>query len=812
MKITIRNIWRQKGYSFINIAGLAIGIACFVLILLFIQDELSYDSYHEKADRIYRLERQGFFNGQDYRTFITAHPTAPAIVADYPEVEAGVRIWDVDLNVRNWNNQFIEETIFFTDQELFDVFDFGLTSGDRLSALTEPNSIVITESMANKYFNGIDVIGKPLKVQWEDSEIVFNVTGILKPMPANSHFHAEFLASYSTLRPLMGERLDVWVSNSISTYLMLRPEADPEQLTAKFPDMVTKYMGDVVRSLLGPEADVTSIFQFTLRPLTEIHLHSDLQFEIEPSGSIATVITFTAIALFMILIAVINFMNLATARSARRAREVGIRKVVGANRKQLIGQFLGESLILTYFAALVALLIVWLTLPSFNAFTLKELSIGWSSNLYFYPGLFLLATVVGFLSGTYPAFFLSSYRPVKVLKGGTVSVRGRRTSRLRQGLVILQFAISIALIFSTLAVSRQLSYFQKKDLGFNKERVVVIPIRDNTIQDRIETVKSELLKQPQVISAGASSRVPGSHGFSDTVFRGEGSPEGDMVVITIITVDQDFLPGLEVDILAGRNFSREFPSDWEDAVIINELAAEKLGWKSADEAVGKIIYSIEEVDPPTYSEKKVVGVTSSFHIKSLHHDLEPLLMHTGHVYGNLEFLSVRISGDDISGTLAFMKEKWAEFSPGFPFDYFFLDENFENQYAAEIRMRTIFQYFTILTIFIACLGLLGLASFATEQRTKEIGIRKTLGASVTGITALLGREFVILVLLANLIALPTGHYLISRWLENFAYQADIGAAIYFAAALIALVIAVLTVSFQAVKAANANPVNALKYE
>ncbi len=501
-------------------------------------------------------------------------------------------------------------------------------------------------------------------------------------------------------------------------------------------------------------------------------------------------------------------MNLATARSARRAREVGIRKVVGANRKQLIGQFLGESLLLTYVATVLALLIVWLALPSYNAFTLKNLTIGWSV----YPGLLLIATIIGLTAGIYPAFFLSSYRPVKVLKGGAVSTQGKRTSRLRQALVILQFAISIALVFSTLVVSGQLSYLQKMDLGFNKEQVVVIPIRDNTLQDRLETVKTELRQHPQIRSAGGSSRIPGSRGFSDTVFRGEDSPEGEMSAITLMTVDQDFLPGLEIDLLAGRNFSRDFPSDWENAVILNQHAAERFGWKSADEAVGKTVYSIEEIDPPTYSEKKVIGVTPSFHIKSLHHELEPLLMHTGHVYGSLDFLTIRISTDDVPGTLTFLQDKWAKFSPGFPFDYFFLDENFDSQYQAEMRMRTIFRYFTVLTIFIACLGLLGLASFATEQRTKEIGIRKTLGASVSGITALLGREFVILVLLANLIALPVGWYLMSRWLENFAYQVSIGPLTYLAAALIALMIAVATVTFQAVKAATANPVDALKYE
>ena len=571
-------------------------------------------------------------------------------------------------------------------------------------------------------------------------------------------------------------------------------------------------MGAIIKKLLGPDADVNQIFHLVLRPVTDIHLYSDLQFELEPGGSISTIYIFLAIAVFMLLIAAINFMNLATARSARRAREVGIRKVVGANRKRLIFQFLGESLILAYLAAILSLIMVALVLPTYNAFALKNLSIAFGANQLFYPAVFGLVTLVGLLAGIYPAFFLSAYRPVQVLKGGIISAGGKRTSRLRQGLVILQFAISIALILSTMIVSRQLDYLQEKHLGFTKEQVVTINIQDNSLVDKTEIIKTELLQDPHVISVAASSRIPGNRGFSDTVFRGQDSPEEEMKAITLFTIDQDFLPTMEINLLAGRNFSKDFPSDWETGIILNEKAIHEFGWSTPKEAIGKIVYSLEEIEPPTYLNNQVVGVVDNFHFKSLHREIEPLLLHTGQIYGDLKYLSVRISTVDVMGTLEFLKDKWYAFSPNYPFDYFFLDDHFGRQYEAERRMQTLFRYFTFLTIFIACLGLLGLASFATEQRTKEIGIRKTLGASVSGIAVLLCREFIILVLLANLFALPVGWYLMSRWLENFAYKTPSGLGIYLLAGLLAVAIALITVIFQAGKAALANPVKALKYE
>ncbi len=812
LKIAWRNILRDKGYSLINIFGLAIGITCFVLIMLFVADEMSYDRYHAKADRIYRLEREGVFNGLEFRTHYTAHPMGPALESDYPEIIASTRINKQAMLLKSQNNSFVEEYLYITDQNLFDVFDFHLEDGDPITALKEPNTVVISEEKAIKFFGHREVIGKTLTAQWGDTEIIFEITGVMEKMPANSHFHADFFVSYSTLNSILGQSLEIWLNNNISTYALLADGSLPEDLYSKFPAFIEKYMGAQIRQFIGPEIDVNQIFHFILRPMTEIHLYSDLQGEMEPPGSIATVYTFLAIAVFMLLIACINFMNLATARSARRAREVGIRKMVGANRKRLVVQFLGESLLLAYLATAISLAIIILVLPSYNAFTLKELSIHPVDNPLVLPTLLLVATVVGLLAGIYPAFFLSAYRPVEVLKGTSATAHGSRSALLRRILVTLQFAISIVLIISTLVVTKQMRYLENKKLGFTTKQMLVIEVQDDNSPETVQKMKNQFALVPGIESIGASNRVPGGGMFGDTMFRGEDSPEGDMKDITVLMIDEDFIPTLDIQLLAGRNFSREFSSDWETGIILNELAAKEFGWNTPEEAVGKTVYSILEVDPPTYLPNKVVGIVDNFHFKSLHQKLEPLLIHTGQIWGGLNYLTLQIPTSDIASTLKELRTTWQKLSPDYPFEYFFLDDNFNQLYQVEQRMQTIFRYFTLLTIFIACLGLLGLASYAAEQRTKEIGIRKTLGASVISLTVLMSREFITLVGLSALAALPAGWYLMNKWLENFAYRTEIGPVVLIAAAILAVVIAIFTVSFQAIKAALANPVKALKYE
>ena len=808
--VAVRNLLKYKGYSFINILGLAIGMACCILILLFVQDELSYDQYHEKAEQIYRLERIGIFQGMDYHTPVTAHPYGPTMVADFPEIRQKVRLWVVDLNVRDSNMQFSEEEVYFADANLFDVFSFKLKLGDPAAALQTPSSIVITEAMAERYLGEKAPLGQTLNLTWGDSLMAFKVTGILEDIPHNSHFHTDFFASYSSLDILLAEQMNIWLSNGIITYLLLNEGTDLAALEAKFPPFVEKYMGKQVRQFLGPEADITAMIKLKLFPMLDIHLHSDLEHELEANGSITTVYIFFAIAFLILVIAAINFMNLSTARSARRAKEVGLRKVVGAERKFLVMQFLGESVLISLIALALGVLLAELALPAYNAFTLKTLSISYMDNpqgVLVFAGLVLLVGVVG---GLYPAFFLSAFQPITVLKG-TFSKTSGKSSFLREGLVVLQFGISVVLIVSTLIVSDQLDFVSKKRLGFNKEQVVVLPILDDAIREKLDVVRTELRRNPNVLNVAASARYPGSSGFSDTIWRRAGSTGEDFVVIQQFQIDEGFLPTMGMELAHGRNFSQEFETDRE-GVILNEAAVAELGWQSPSEAIDNSVEVPRSATPDDYRRAPVIGVVKNFHFKSLRQKIEPLVLHMGIVDRGVNFVSARISQNDIPETLAFIKDTWTRFSPNYPFEYFFLDERFDSQYRAEQRMQTIFGTFTGLAIFVACLGLLGLASFTAEQRTKEIGIRKVLGASESSIVILMSRQFLRLVVVAFVMAAPLAWYLMSRWLEDFAYRTNMSWQSFVISGLIVTAIALVTVSFQAVKAAVANPVDALQYE
>ncbi len=814
IKIAIRNLFKHKIYSLINISGLTIGMTCCILILLFVQDELSYDRYHEKAGQIYRVERKGNFQGMDYQTSTTAHPFGPALVRDFPEIEDKVRLWPVELSVRDFNMQFTEERIFFSDASLFEVFSFSLKKGNPKTALTEPNSIVLTEKMAARYFADIEPMGKTLNVAWDDSLLNLKVTGILSDLPQNSHFKTDFFASYGTLNTLLDGQLEAWVSNSIKTYLLLSKEVSIPALEAKFPDFLEKYMGNQARQILGENADLNKLVRLILRPITDIHLYADLQHEIEANGSIATVYVFSAIAVLILIIAAINFMNLATARSGGRAREVGLRKVVGANRSLLIKQFLGESVLLAFIALFLAILLAELALPYYNAFTLKNLAIDYFGNPSVILGLTGIVLFIGIFAGLYPAFFLSSFQPIMVLKGTFNAKTKGKSSFLREGLVVLQFSISLVLIISTIIVSNQLDFVKNKELGFNKEQVVVVPILDSALPEKLDVIKAELKQNASVLSVAASSKFPGSPGFSDTVWRRDGGEGDDFIIIQQFTVDHDYLSTIGTEMIAGRFFDKKYITDADAGVILNESAVKDLGWTSVDEAVGKNVEFPIGINPPTYGKAEVIGVVQNFHFKSLHQKIEPLVLHMGlnDRFSTVGFLSARISSNDVAGTVSFMEEKWQQFSPNFPFEYSFLDEKFDSHYRAEQRMQNIFSYFTGLAIFVSCLGLLGLASFTAEQRTKEIGIRKVLGASESNVVLLLSREFVKLVAIANIIAWPVAYLAMNNWLEDFAYRTSITVGTFVLAGLLVLVFAILTVSFQAIKAATANPVDALQYE
>jgi putative ABC transport system permease protein len=808
LKIAFRNILRHKGFSFINITGLAAGIACCMLIMLYVQDELSYDRYHEKIDRLYRLERTGVLQDQVYHVPVTAHPTGPAFENDLPEILQAVRLWPTQLTVKNWNNHYFEEKIFFTDAAIFNTFTFPLLKGSPGSALKEPNSIVLTERMSKKYFNDIDSIGKTLSIKWGENTIDFKVTGIMKQIPGNSHFKTDFFASYTTLNKLIGSQLNQWLSNSVYTYLLLANNVSPGELEKKFPLLVEKYMGKSVRKFLGAEVDISSLMKFVLRPVSEIHLYSHLQWEIEPNGNINTVYIFSVIAFLVLLIACINFMNLSTARSANRAKEVGLRKTVGANKRLLVKQFIGESLFLAFIAGIIAVLLVQSLLPMYNAITLKEMS-----NKYLTDPLSIVLFIavilfVGLVSGSYPAFYLSSFQPVKVMRVTPGKGTDNRSQLLRKGLVVLQFTISIVLIIGTIVVMNQLKFLKNKNLGFKKEQVLVIPAKDNSLLNKYDSIKFELLKNTKILTVTTSSRIPGNRNFPDRVFLREGMNSDQVKDIIFFHIDTDFIPLLEIELSAGRNYSKDFTTDKTEGLILNESAVKKFGWETPEMAIGKGILIPDS--PGKYKKTKIVGVVKDFHFKSLHQKIEPLILFLDP--NQVNFVTVKIAVEDIPSTVAYLEKKFKAFSPGFDFDYFFLDNNFDQLYRSEERIQTIFNFFTFLAILISCLGLFGLASYTAERRTKEMGIRKVLGATVPNIIAQLSKSFIIWVAIANLIAWPAAFIAMNKWLQNFAYRTDIGIGIFILSGIIALVIALLTVSYQCIKTALANPIHALKYE
>ncbi|MGH7492123.1 MAG: ABC transporter permease [bacterium] len=790
LKIALRNLLKHKGYSFINVAGLAIGMTCCVLILLFVQDELSYDRYHENASRIYRIVR--IHNEDDTRSSARiGAPWAPALQNDYPEVSSFVRFRSCGRPLIGYlDKQFYEENGLFAESTLFEVFSFPLIKGDPKAALARPNTVVITETMAQKYFGDEDPIGKTLTL---NSKSELQVTGVAKDPRRNSHFRFGFLISFATYNDW---DLKEWNMNNFHAYLLLAQDHFAPAVEGKFPDFFATHLG----------AQAPSAFTVHLQPLTTIHLHSHLSGEFEANGDMAYVYIFSAIALFVLLIACVNFVNLATARSARRAQEVGLRKVVGAQRSQLVRQFLGESGLLSFLALFLTIGLVELFLPAFNSLSGKELRLDYGNNPVLALGLLGMALLVGIVAGAYPAFFLSSFRPAAVLKG--MPKTGLSGSLLRKGLVVAQFAISVTLIIATGVVLRQLQYISGKKLGFNKEQVLVIRMQGETVRQKYESFRHELLQHPEVVGVAAASGKLGG-GEWGTGFGYEGAQNNERLRASFLAVDHDYLETLQMKIVAGRDFSRNFATDASEAYIINETAARQFGW---DDPIGKYIdRPIRNSDGNWGSQRgRVVGVVQDFHFRSLHETINPMVMFIqpsffGSIY-------VRIQSSALSATMASLEQTWLAFEPSLPFDYSFLDAGFDRMYRAEQRLGKVFGTFSFLAIFVACLGLFGLASFTTEQRTKEIGVRKVLGATVSGIVLMISKEFTKLVLVAIVVATPIAYYLMNRWLQDFAYRTEVGWWVIASAGGLALVIALLTVSTQAIKAALANPVEALRYE
>jgi putative ABC transport system permease protein len=795
LKIAFRSLKKHKGYSFINISGLAIGMAVCMLIMVWVLNEMSFDRFHENADRICRITMDLEF-GTTLHTPVTLTAAGPTLIDDFAEIIAAARIDNPRRVSIEYEDKTYQETdVGFAENAIFDIFSFPFVSGDPRTALEAPHSVVITESMSRKYFGDDDPMGKILRL---NNETDFSVTGVVKDVPANSHFRFNMLRSFQTLIADGDVRDDMWFDVRFYTYLLLDEHTDPRQLEQKLPGFIDKHLGDALKASGGSVV-------LSLQPLKKIHLYSDFERDISASGDIMFVYLFSGIALFVLLIAGINFINLSTARSSTRAQEVGMRKTLGAVRSRLIGQFLGESMIHSILAMGLSIVLIYLFLPLFKSIIGGELTINFIQTPWWLAAFLGMAVVVGVLAGSYPAFILSSFPPVHVLKG--LLKAGGSHSRLRRILVIFQFSISIALIAATAIVYNQITFMKTKELGFNKEHILIIPGMSEGLRKSYRSIRSELMGLSGVIDVGASDLVP-SRGHLIAPFLPEGFADDQVLAMDYLDVDAHYIPTMDITIVAGRNFSEDFATDPDESVLINETAANKIGWENP---VGKRFV----FRPPPNSGGEVfyvtvIGVVKDFHMQSLREKIEPLIIFND--YDSLSMLSLRIAPDNIPHTMGLLEKKWKELDPDRPFNYLFLDDSLGSQYRQEERLRTISLYFSLLAVAIGCLGLFGMASFTAEQRTKEIGIRKVLGASVSGIVRLLAKEFMLLVIAANLLALPVAYIAMNRWLQSFAYRTNIHAWIFVLTIALSLFIALITVSSQAIRAALTDPVNSLRYE
>ncbi len=798
-KIALRNLKKYKAYSIINVVGLAVGIACAVVITLYVNNELSYDQFNKNADQIYRVHLKGRINNNEINMALSPAPMGAVLTHDFPEVAAYTRIRNFGSPVLRYNNKaFSEERFYCVDSTFFNVFTVHFLEGNPSTALTKPDQVVITESMAKKYFGSGEAVGKILNA---DNGRDWIVTGVIKDFPEDSHFHFDFLGSLTTYKD---GRSTYWLSNNYYTYLLLRRGTDPELFQKKLNEDIIKYIGPQIEKVTGVSLEQLKKkgvkYGFVVQPLTSIHLYSHLDYEIEPNGDAGSVYVFMVIAVFILLIACINFVNLSTARSEKRVKEVGIRKTLGSNKVQLVRQFISEAILTSLLAVILAVALVEVFLPSFNSFSGKVISLGLFENLTTIPLLICLAIIVGLTAGLYPAFYLSSFQPVKVLKS---EIKGKRKSLLRSWLVIFQFAVTIILFVGTFIIYNQLKYIQTKNLGFNKEQVIIINKTDN-IGNQIESFKKELLSIPAVINVSRSNSIPGNQN-GDEAFRIEGSSNDRLQDLRQMWCDYGFDKTYGIKMISGRFFSVEHPSDTA-AVVINEAVVKIFGIKNP---IGKILIS---PGPNGGSKYQIIGVTADFNYESLHQSVRPLVFH---LYKNREFgqfVSVRIKPGNYQSTVSSLESIWKKYAGNEAFDYNFLDRNLARLYIADRRTSKLASVFSILAIFIASLGLLGLASFVTEQRTKEIGIRKTLGATVPEIIVLLSKEFIKWVIIANIIAWPAAYLIMHDWLENFAYRININFGLFILSGAIALIIALATVSSHAVKAAITNPVESLRYE
>ncbi|MHA4842814.1 ABC transporter permease [Flavitalea antarctica] len=803
LKTGWRNFLRNKGFTFINITGLAMGLACFILIALYVTDELSYDKFNEKAGRIYRVDSDIRFGGNDLHLAVNSGPMGATLKKDYPQVEEFTRIYGFgNGKLVKKDDEYINElNSAHVDSTFFDVFTLPAVSGNTKNALNEPNTVVITESTARKYFGTREAVGQTI----EADKTPYKVTAVIRDIPKNAHFNFDFLFSMDNADY---GAFESFLSHNLQTYIVLQEGTDYKKFEKNFDQVLQKYIVPQAKQFMQINSmedfkKAGNKLEYSLTPVTDIHLRSDRIAELGPNGNIQYVYIFGAVAIFVLLIACINFMNLSTARSAKRAKEVGVRKVLGTEKGSLIAQFLFESIIMVTISLIFALGLAILVLPYFNTIAAKQLSIFSLFNAYVLPFLIILPLVVGLVAGSYPAFFLSRFKPIDVLKGNTRT--GFKRSTLRNSLVVFQFTTSIILIIGTIIVYKQLNYIQTKNLGFNKDQVLIVK-GTGALEQNAKAFKNEILNFPGVKSGTLSGYLPiAASSRNDNSF----SKEAVMDVrngfnMQTWTIDHDYIKTFGMEIIKGRDFSKDFPSD-STAIIINETTAKLLGYENP---LGQKIYTMDE-DPSKRIAYHIIGVVKNFNFNSLRENIGPLSFFLGSSEWRASF---KVDTKNIASLIKEVEKTWKKLAPGMPFSYEFLDQGFDNMYRAEQRIGKIAITFAILSILIACLGLFGLATFMAEQRTKEIGIRKVLGASVGNVVTMLSADFLKLVAISFCLAVPLAWWAMHNWLQDFAYRVDIGWWVFVLAGWIALMIALVTVSFRAITAALANPVLSLRSE
>ena len=784
IKTAVRHILKHFGYSILNILGLTLGISSAIFLIIYVADEVSYDRYHEKADRIYRVSSK-ITEPDDQFTWIVAQiPFGPQVVKDYPEVQSYVRFINMPRSLYKYEDkEFNEENFFFVDSTLFDIFSYRVIKGEVKSALLNPKKIVLTEKTATKYFGNTDPIGKTLTAGTD----TYEVTGVIEDIPTNSHFRFDAVAARNNLPKQLGS----WGNFGVFTYLLFPENFDVKSFETKMQGMYEPYM----KPIFGP---LNIKIEYILEPLTRIHLYSTKSGEPEPTGSITYVYIFAIVALFLVLIAAMNYMNLATARSTRRAREVGLRKVVGSRRGPLVMQFLSESTVFTLISLVISIILLVILLPKFNLLAGKSFDL----HIIYSPVVLLtligVLLVVGIVGGSYPAFFLSRFSPVTVLKG--VITQGSAGSLFRKILVVIQFTVSVIMIVCTLVVFRQLNYLKTMDQGFDQTNVIGLQLNQEMVR-KYPVVKQALLENPNIKFVTSTNTAVGS-GSGKVIFNVETDQGMAQKGVNFAVVDYDFIETLGIKIANGRGFQKDMPSDTLSGVVVNETFVNRMAWK---DPIGKKV----ELGDANTIRARVIGVMKDYHQTGMYNGIESLLL----VYRPLNnIIYIKLSGNDTKQTIAFIETKWKEIFPDQPFNYTYLSERFGEQFQADEKRGLIFTIFTILAILIACLGLFGLASYMVEQRTKEIGIRKVFGANEGVILRLIAKDFLLLVSIGIVIAVPVSYYFMSKWLENYVYRTNISVPLLIIAALLTILITFATISYKAYQASVMNPANSLKTE